>query len=227
MSARCNFRCWILSQNSHRMYRMNQFRCHKNHLCSLLCWSNLLSLSNLVDYNFGIGLQMALLSNALRPEMKSAAIQHILWQNIKVFVEKAGHIEAALSVLSFTKAACVDGDPSKLDNLDNSIQELLAKFDTLLKVVNCKTDIPQWQRAPWQSQPSKNPSFGTKFQSPPSPPWKVGIVCCQCGQQGHFQRECLNGQSSGPGGEDQLTDSSGPGLQMVSSENLSSSKVAI
>ena len=169
----------------------------------------------MVDYNYGVDLQMTLLINGLRPEIKSAVMQHLPFQDIEAFVDKARHVESALtsqSALSFANAACVDGAPllkPNLKNLDSSLQELSSKFDTLLKEVKSKMDKsaprPQWQRAPWQPQPSRNRSSGSKFQSQPTTPWKgnskggQNIVCWKCGKQGHIQRECHRGLYTGYG----------------------------
>ena len=156
--------------------------------------------SKMVDYDYGPELQMTLLINGLRPEMKSAVMQHLPFQDIEAFINKARHVESALksqSALSMagyvSNVTRVDEDDSisttpapQLKCLEKNLQELSDKFETLAKELAKKSSENKsfregpapWQQRPWQpsrqyDRPSTRSDYqdqGTRFRS--SSPWR-------------------------------------------------------
>ena len=103
--------------------------------------------SKMIDYNYDFQRQMTLLINGLRPEIKSAVMQHLPFADIDAFVTKARHVESALAsqnVLSIpgytSNLAKLEEDNSfspsrnhQLKSLESNLQDLSSKFEVFAK----------------------------------------------------------------------------------------------
>ena len=54
------------------------------------------ALQRMTDLNYDANLQIALLINNMRPELKAALLQHLPFENIQALSRKAGHVEEAM-----------------------------------------------------------------------------------------------------------------------------------
>ena len=142
--------------------------------------------SKMVDYNYDEDLQMTLIINGLRPEIKTVVMQHLPFQDIDALVNKARHVESALKIqiplflpkysantVKMATDSFEDDSPSHLKVLEGNIETLTKKFDSLVQEFNqaLKSEIhssptARWcpidNKHSWTSQPnyqSRQPNY--------------------------------------------------------------------
>ena len=139
--------------------------------------------SKIIDYNYDPQLQMTLLINGLRPEIKSAVMQHLPFADIDAFVTKARHVESALAsqnVLSIpgytSNLAKLEEDNSflssknhQLKSLESNLQDLSSKFEVFAKELARQNEATKQltdQAYTFQRSNNRPQSFGTSRNHP-------------------------------------------------------------
>ena len=168
----------------------------------------LASRSQMEAYNYDPNLQITLLINGLKSELKAAVMQHLPFENMEAFITKAKHIESALKLKSQTPMALSTytvnvateerGQPVKQEvkRLEDSVNSLAEKFDGLSrKLFNWKSNATTEH---WRNKPSYQRNV--RFNTPPVNSYSSGtsgangrnVRCWHCNTIGHIRSKCPN-----------------------------------
>lgn len=136
--------------------------------------------AKMANFNYNNDLQMTLILNGLRSDVKAIVLQHLPFANIEALAAKAKHVEAALkSYVQATPTATQQANAVDLD-LGQALGGLTAKVAALAGQINRGATRPRGQggyRAPpWQDQEKR---------------------CFICDSNQHLKRNCPQGQGQG------------------------------
>ena len=182
--------------------------------------------SKMVDYNYDNDLQMTLLINGLRPDIKTPVMQHLPFNNVDELITKARHIESALKTqgiltlptyqmnlaASSTSVhnAPDNTSPDQLKDFQEVIQNLSEKFEQLSKQLTKPQRFkPPEPRSQWHQHQQINYGRSPQWQKPwglpqnvrgrpPPTNQKPDLRCWKCGTLGHVQKNCRKYSSSTP-----------------------------
>ena len=104
----------------------------------------------MMEHNYDDDLQMTLLLNGLRPDIKGLVIQHLPFPNLRGFVHKCRHVEASLQISKFdshlsngTYTSVVKSSPdthvvtvNDIEKLGYALNSLVTRIDNLERKVN-------------------------------------------------------------------------------------------
>ena len=173
--------------------------------------------SKMMDYNYDNNLQMTLIINGLRPEIKTLVMQHQPFDGLEDLTNKARHIESALKAqstltlptyaMNLTASSSSMNDPcdvlkEQTKDLQKSIQVLSERFDSFSQQLS-RQQMPNRVNQPrhnWQGRQSYNGQVpwqkpSNSFQ-PQNTDQNRRPTCWNCGRLGHVQKNCRVSQHS-------------------------------
>lgn len=136
--------------------------------------------AKMANFNYNDELQMTLILNGLRSDVKAIVLQHLPFANIEALAAKAKHVEAALkSYVQATPTTTPQANAADLE-ISQALGGLTAKVAALAGQINRGTARPRGQggyRAPpWQDQERR---------------------CFICDSNQHLKRNCPQAQGQG------------------------------
>ena len=137
--------------------------------------------AKMANFNYNNELQMTLILNGLRSDVKAIVLQHLPFANIEALAAKAKHVEAALK--SYVQAAPTATPQANATDLDigQALGGLTAKVAALTSQVNRGRQQPQGRGGhrptQWQGQQAKR--------------------CYLCNSEQHLMRQCPQAQGQG------------------------------
>ena len=170
----------------------------------------LASHAKMVDYNYDENLQMTLIINGLRSEIKSAVLQHLPFDNLDQLITKIRHVESAIKAqsppilpvysMSVSQANFENNSTDKMrkeiKELESTVTSLIDKIDGMSrKLISWQNDRNnRWRNdrpinLPRQPFNQRNPNFDSRYTYRDKP-FKTDIRCYNCGQIGHTKRMC-------------------------------------
>ena len=135
--------------------------------------------AKMANFNYNNKLQMTLILNGLRSDVKAIVLQHLPFANIEALAAKAKHVEAALK--SYVQAVPTTMPQVNATDLDigQAIGGLTAKVAALAGQINRAEQRPQgrgaYKEASWQDQQQVK-------------------RCFICDSDQHLKRDCPQGQ---------------------------------
>lgn len=158
------------------------------------------SKAKMVSFGYNNNLQMTLILNGLRPEIKAIVLQHLPFENIEALQTKAKHVESALksyiqSEVTPTANVAQSTQPAELRTLEKAIEKLS------LDVAQIAQQVQYGQSNPPKYGNGNQSGFNQprRFQNPRPRQNDPAFVkrCFQCNSPGHFKRDCPENRQRG------------------------------
>ena len=151
------------------------------------------SRERMVEFGFNLQLQVTLLLNGLRPELRSIMLQHLPFNDIDAFIDKAKHVEAAVAskmALGPQNVVSTPVFPVNMCPEDDNEAVVKSAVDKMVSIVQKKLSNMQFSEPDDQFSRGRPRNKQKVRFSDTSRSGERERRCFNCSSKYHLQRNC-------------------------------------